>query len=249
MITLTILTKNEEKNIQDCILSFRAVKKISQILVIDDHSQDQTRKIAQNLGAKVIKRNLNGDFANQHNFANRKTKNNWIFSVDADERATPSLLKFLNKINLQSVTKAYSFYRQDLFLGKKLKHGENATNRFIRLFHKKYGKFNKPVHEIWSTSEPIQQTNAYILHQPHQNLTEFLTSINFYTTLRANFLYKNKKRIYLFEIFFYPIMKFLYNYLILLGFLDGIQGLIMALGMSFHSFLVRAKLWHLYQKN
>jgi glycosyltransferase involved in cell wall biosynthesis len=248
MITLTILTKNEEKNIKNCISSFKPASKISQILVIDDYSQDQTRKIAQSLGAKVVKRELGGDFSKQHNFAVQKAKNDWILSIDADERATPSLLKFLKNVNLDSGTKAFSFYREDIFLGKKLKHGENATNKFTRLFHKKYGKFHRPVHEVWLCSEPIQSTNVVILHHSHRDITGFLESINFYTTLRANYLYKNKKLTNLFEIIFYPLTKFLYNYILLLGFLDGTEGIIMALGMSFHSFLVRSKLWHLHQK-
>ncbi len=248
MITLTILTKNEEKNLENCINSFKDVQRISQILVIDDNSTDQTREIAKNLGAKVIKRGLDNDFSSQHNFVNKNTKNNWILSIDADERSTPSLVKFLNKVDLETQIKSYSFYRSDLFLGRKLKHGENATNRFIRLFDKRYGKFHFPVHETWVTNKPVQNTNHTIDHKPDRDISSFLKDINEYTDLRSNYLFKSKKRSSLIDIIIYPSIKFLYNYILLLGFLDGMPGLIMALGMSLHSFLVRSKLWHLNQK-
>lgn len=248
MITLTIITKNEEENIENCIQSFKKAKNISEILVIDDYSTDKTIDIARKLGAKVLKRHLDSDYSQQHSFANQKAKNNWILSIDADEQATPSLINFLAKFDPNCDTKAYSFYRTDIFLGQKLKHGENASNRFIRLFHKKHGRFVHPVHEVWKSTKPIQPINAHILHHSHKNLSNFLYSINRYTTIRANYLYKQKKSVSLFEIIIYPKAKFLYNYLVLLGILDKMPGLIMALGMSFHSFLVRAKLWHLHQK-
>jgi len=248
MITLTVITKNEEKNIKNCIQSFKNIKNISEILIVDDYSTDKTRDIAQKLGAKILKRHLDNDYSKQHGFANQKAKNNWILSIDADEQATPSLISFLDKFNPHRDIKAYSFYRSDIFLGQKLKHGENGSNRFTRLFHKKYGKFIHPVHETWKSTEPIQPTNALILHHSHQNLSNFLYSINRYTTIRSNYLYKQNTNVSFLEIIFYPKIKFLYNYLILLGILDKMPGLIMALGMSFHSFLVRAKLWHLHQK-
>jgi hypothetical protein len=74
-----------------------------------------------------------------------------------------------------------------------------------------------------------------------------MEKINFYSDIRAHELFQQKIHTNLFQIVFYPLGKFLYNYIVRLGFLDSTPGIIMALSMSFHSFLVRAKLWHLWQ--
>ena len=77
---------------------------------------------------------------------------------------------------------------------------------------------------------------------------KFLEEINFYTTIRAKELYEKKTEITLKDIILYPKAKFLLNFFLKLGFLDGLEGLIFAILMSFHSFLVRAKLWIYSQK-
>jgi len=82
-----------------------------------------------------------------------------------------------------------------------------------------------------------------IFHYPHQTISEFLKEINLYTTIRAEELYEDNSKISIKQIIFYPKAKFILNYFLKLGFLDGIEGLIFAILMSFHSFLVRAKLW------
>ena len=77
-------------------------------------------------------------------------------------------------------------------------------------------------------------------------MDEFIKKINYYSSLRAEELYGQGKNINVLEIMFVPALKFIYNYFINLGFLDGAAGFVYAFLMSFHSFLVRAKLWQYY---
>ena len=116
---------------------------------------------------------------------------------------------------------------------------------FLRFFNKKYGCFTGAVHEIWQSPKEIENKKIHIHHYPHQSLKSFIKKINFYSDIRAQELYDQNQKSSLFQIFFYPLGKFIQNYFFKLGFLDSTPGIIMALGMSFHSFLVRAKLWHL----
>lgn len=251
-ITLTLITKNEQDNISKNISWIKKCPIINEIIVVDDFSNDKTTDIlkdlnSKNLKVRIFKRNLNNNFSDQRNFAVSKCTNKWVFSIDADEYPSDIVINFINNLNTNSKL-VYAFKREDIFLGKVLKFGETSNISFIRLFNKNKGKYVGQVHEIWQTDQTIAYLKEKIIHQSHNDLKSFLNKINFYTTIRAQELYSQKIKTNLFQIIFYPILKFKINYIFKLGFLDSTQGIIMALCMSFHSFLVRAKLWHLYQK-
>ncbi len=103
------------------------------------------------------------------------------------------------------------------------------------------------VHEVWKGKGRIGELQNVLYHYPHPNISNFLQEINLYSDLRAHELYDKKTKIHTWQVVLYPKAKFFHNYILKLGFLDGIEGLIIAVMMSFHSFLVRGKLWYLYQ--
>ena len=251
-ISLLLITHNEEENIKKNFDWLDKCPEINEIVIVDNNSTDNTQKILKSLETKerkieILNRGLENNFSTQRNFGLSKTSNNWILWLDADEKPNRQLINFLNNFNFKT-NKAFSFKRNDTFLGHELKHGETANNIFIRLFNKNFGKFTGKVHEFWDTNQPIIKTNLIINHYPSQTLNQFLKKINFYTDLRAQELFEAKVKVNLFQIIFYPLAKFVQNYIFRLGFLDSTPGIIIALSMSFHSFLVRAKLWHLSQK-
>ena len=251
-ISLLLLTKNERENIKKYWTWLDQCPNINEIIVIDDNSTDDTTKELRKLAnshrqIKIYNRDLAGDFAQQRTFGLSKTTNHWTLWLDADESPGQELIEYINNIDT-SQYKAFSFKRNDIFLGKKLKHGETAHQDFVRLFHKDFGSFNGKVHEIWQPTSSVLKTNYAINHYSHPTLYPFLQKINFYSDIRAQELYSQKVKTGLLDIIFYPLAKFILNYFIRLGFLDSTPGIIMALSMSLHSFLVRAKLWHLYQK-
>ena len=104
------------------------------------------------------------------------------------------------------------------------------------------------MHEIWHVRGETGKLQNPIHHLPHNDVAQFLVKINRYSSIRAKFLYQNGVRSSIFQIIAYPKAKFVVNYFYKLGFLDGMEGLIMAMMMSFHSFLVRAKLWTLERR-
>lgn len=242
MTSVIIFTKNEEKNIEECL---KTLKWCDEVIVIDDYSKDKTREIAKKLGAKVFKHHLNNDFAQQRNFGLSKAKGDWVFFVDADERISSELVDEIIQEVKRGKYKAFVFKRQDFFMGKALKHGETAQVRLLRMA-KKGGRWIRPVHEIWQTKYKPKTLKNPILHYPHPSISQFLTQINFHSTLHAKALRKEGVNFSLFRLIFYPLAKFFQNYIWRLGFLDGTQGFIMAMMMSLHSFLARSKL---YAKN
>ena len=248
-ISILLLTKNEEKNLSKYWSWLDKAKRINEIIDIDDNSDDKTKEILKNLESKRIKvkifdRELGNNFSNQRNFGITKTTNNWILWLDADEKPSKALIRFLNHIdNLQY--KNYAFKRNDIFIDHELKHGENSRQYFLRFFNKNCGRFTGAVHEVWQTPKEIETRKIHIHHYPHQSLKSFIKKLNFYSDLRAQELFDQNQKSNLFQIIFYPLAKFVQDYFFKLGFLDATPGIIMALGMSFHSFLVRSKLWHL----
>jgi len=244
-ISAVILTKNEESNIKKVISDLRFC---DEILVIDDNSEDKTVNIAGELGVRVIPRKSLGDFAGQRNFAMEQAQNDWILFVDADERVSEKLKKeIIEKLTKDSnEIDAYYLKRRDFWWGRELKYGEVMRSRntgIIRLVRKKSGHWLGKVHEIFQTNQKTEQLTAFLDHYPHPDIKSFLSEINYYSTLRAKELLQKKTKTSLTVTVFYPLFKFILNYFLYLGFLDGSPGFVYAFMMSFHSFLVRAKLY------
>lgn len=246
MISAAVLTKNEEKNIVDCLesLSF-----CDEIVVIDDNSEDRTLEIAKKMGAKIFTNPLNNNFSQQRNFALSLAKNNWVLFVDADERVTPQLgEEIVNFVKNSNNNVGAYVKRQDVMWGKELKYGETGTKRFLRLAKKNAGRWVGSVHEEWIVQGDTISLNNSLIHYPHQSVAQFLKEINHYTDIRAAELFEKKVRVKWYSVIANPTVKFFQNYFFRLGFMDGLPGFIVSMLMSFHSFLVRGKLWLLWQK-
>lgn len=247
MISAVVLTKDEENSIIDCLESLNWCH---EIIVVDDFSQDRTIEIINNLKNKkitVFRRALNKDYSKQRNFGLSKANYEWILFVDADERVSPTLRdEILKATSERNNYDGYFIKRRDFIWGKELRYGETGNIKLLRLAKKNEGWWRGRVHEAWEVKGNIGQLNASLAHYPHQTITEFLREINFYTDIRAKELFDNGTKASWLSIILYPKAKFILNYFLKLGFLDGIEGLIMAILMSFHSFLVRSKLWKLW---
>ena len=241
-ISAVVLTRNEAKNIVDCIAN---LKFCSEVIVIDDYSSDETVNLAERSGAKVFFRKLNKDFASQRNFGLQKATCAWALFIDADEIVSPELASEINQVvNKPEIKRdGYFLKRQDILWGKKLKHGEFGTISLLRLAKKNVGKWKRTVHEYWDVKGKIGKLDNPILHFPHQTLREFTSDINWHSTLHASANHKEGKDSNIFKIIFFPKLKFINNWIIKGGFLDGIEGFVAALMMSFHSFLAWSKQW------
>jgi glycosyltransferase involved in cell wall biosynthesis len=247
-LSAVILTKNEEKNIERCL---KSLDFCDEIIIVDDSSTDKTlekiRKI--NPDAKILQRKLNNDFANQRNFGLEKSNNQWVLFIDADEVVSEDLRSEI--VSLKFDQDAYYLRRRDFFWGRELKFGETKKVRdlgIVRLVKKDSGKWMGNVHEVFYTAKNTGHLNGFLDHYPHTTLKEFIGDVNNYSQIRAEELYTRGVGTNIFEIVFFPLGKFIYNYFFNLGFLDGPAGFCYSFMMSFHSYLVRAKLYQLTNK-
>lgn len=241
-----VLTKNEEENIEECI---KTLDFCDEILIVDDNSDDETVKNAEQLNdprIKVYRRGLDNDFSSQRNFALEKAKNDYVLFIDADERISDKLREEI--LLLGPEFDGYFVKRLDTMWGRELKYGETGDIYLLRIGNKEKGRWEGSVHERWKIRGRTRKLRNSLKHQPHPTVSQFLSEINRYTDIRAEELFKKGIKSSFLSIIIYSKGKFLLNYIIKLGFRDGIQGFLNALFMSFHSFLVRGKLWLLWQK-
>ncbi len=189
-----------------------------------------------------------GNFAEKRNFGMAEVRGEWILFIDSDEEVSEELVTEIKRIVADEKTSKIAYYikRRDFWWGRELKWGEVLQARrkgFIRLIKKDSGRWIGAVHESFKSIGSVGQLNSFINHHPHPTISEFIADINFYSTLRADELFKQGKKTNVFKLIFFPTAKFLYTCIILLGFLDGAAGFVYSFLMSFHSFLVRSKLY------
>lgn len=243
-ISAVVLTHNNQATLP---VSLKSLGFCDEIVVIDDESTDETCDIAKKSGARVIPHPLKGDFAKQRNFGLAQVRQEWVLFVDSDEVVTPVLAKEIEEAVQKVDVQGFFLKRQDVLWGKSMQHGETQRVRLIRLAKKESGTWQRPVHETWNVRGVVGTLKNPLLHTPHPDVAHFLDDINTYSTINALHFFEIGKRASWWHIVAYPTGKFIQNYLWRLGFRDGMPGIIVALMMSFHSFLTRAKLWQLQQ--
>lgn len=242
-ISAVILTKNSERTLRRCLES---VSFADELIVIDDNSTDDTVNIAKSVKAKIFEQKLDGDFSKQRNLGISKASGEFVFFVDSDEFVSKELASEIQSSLKESPdTDGFLFKRHDIFLGRTLTHGEIGAVRLMRLGRKGKGVFEGAVHEVWKINGHIKEFQSPLLHYSHESVGSFIEDINVYSTIRAQELYENGEQSRFGDVVVFPAGKFLINMFYKKGFLDGIEGLIVAILMSFHSFLVRGKLWKL----
>lgn len=252
-ISAVVLYKDEEDTIDRCI---RSLSWCDEVILVDDYSTGEKLIKIKELfpSVKVFKNHLNDDFAAQRNFGLTKSGGKWIFFMDADETVDDKLKSEIlavtdNNYKSKSEINCYFLRRTDNIFGKTLKHGETSGVKLLRLGKKGKGIWRGKVHEVWEIEGEKGLLKYPISHYPHPTISAFLKSINRYTDIRARNLYVMGNKINILLVIAYPFGKFIYNFIFRLGFLDGMQGFVVSIFMSFHSFLVRSKLWMLRRDN
>lgn len=245
MISAIILSHNDCERIGKALES---VAWCDEVIVVDDNSSDGTDKIVKKHKAQFIVHSVNNDFAAQRNFALEKVKGEWALFLDSDEVVSKELASEIKKATQSEEYEGYFLKRQDFLFGKALKYGETANVKLLRLGKKGKGEWGRPIHETWNIAGNVGTLSSPLLHYPHQTITEFLADINNYSTMNAKYFYRSGVRVSWWHVLAYPVGKFLKDYVVLQGFRDGTCGAIVAIMMSFHSFLTRGKIFMMQKK-
>ena len=181
-ISAVIICTNEEKNIEDCL---KSVSWADEIVVIDGGSTDNTRELALKYTDKVYENKWEG-YAKQRTFSLGKVSNEWMFSLDADERCTEELTKeMLERLNADGEKySGYEMPRKSFFLGKWVKHCGWYPDYKLRLFRKDKVKLSDNlVHERYLIDGETGRLKNDILHYTVTSISEFMDKVNVYSTL------------------------------------------------------------------
>lgn len=240
-ISVVIITKNESLNIERCICSVRGW--VSEVLIIDSGSQDNTIKIAEKLGARVLELPWQG-FGPQKRQASHLTQYDWILSLDADECVSARLRdELISRFSSLDAKTGYFFPRRSWHLGRWICHGGWYPDRQLRLFHKAYSNWNEAlVHERVICPQSAEFEND-IEHFVFRSLSHQVQTNDRYSTLQAEEVMARGERFSLVRLMFKPIVKFVECYVVKLGFLDGLPGFIIAVGAGYSVFLRWCKVW------
>lgn len=238
-VSVLILAKNEEKFIGACLDSVKNFA--DEILVIDDGSTDRTADISRSKGAKVIAHALDGNWGAQQTFAIEQASCDWIFFIDADERATDQLSDHIKEIlRADDRSKAYAVARLSYFWGQPLRHGGWFPDYVTRLFPTAGSYVTGFVHpQIHHTcAEKDFPESAYLVHYPYRDWNHYFNKLNFYTTLAAKKAHEQGKTAGLLDMILHPLWASFRMYVLRGGFLDGRIGFVLA---GFHYFYTMAK--------
>jgi len=245
MISATIITLNEEKNIERLLQNLEGL--VDEIIIVDSGSTDKTLELAKKYHAKIFYREFD-NFSNQKNWAASKANEDWILSVDADEEIPLEL-----KVEIKEAVKSreyngYLIPRKNLILGKEIKYSRWSPDKHIWLWRKDAGNWVGEVHEEVMVGGKVGELQNSKIHNSHKNLSEFFESNNFYSTLLSQSMYKKGIKFSIYKMFWNSFFEFNVRFLYKLGFLDGWRGFVLAYSMSIYQLMVWVKLWDLEKK-
>jgi glycosyltransferase involved in cell wall biosynthesis len=246
-VSATIITLNEAEHIAGAIDS---VSWTDEVIVVDAGSTDDTVAIARSCGARVECRAWSG-WIDQKNFAASLARNDWVLSLDADERVAPELREELQQLlRTDPPIGAYRMPRVTFHLGRWIRTTDFYPDYQTRLYDRRAARWRgKYVHEsVALESGRPGQLRGELLHYSFRDLRDQLDRINKYSTLGARQMYEAGRRAGAWHLVIHPPAAFLRNYLLRRGIADGTAGLTISMLQAWSVFLKFAKLWELERK-
>lgn len=224
-ISAAIITFNEERNIERCILSLSDLA--DEIVVVDSFSKDRTKEICLKHGVKFIEHAFPGHIE-QKNYAIQQCSHDYVLSLDADEALSDELKASLFKIkNSSNPKKAYRFNRKTNYCGKWVNYSGWYPDVKIRLFHKDAGAWGgRNPHDSYlvKDSKDLEWLKGDLLHYSYYSVEEHLKQAQKFANIAAQAMYERGEKSNQFLVWIKPIAKFIRNYILKLGFLDGAVG-------------------------
>lgn len=247
-LTAIIPAGNEAHQIAKAVASVAFADEI--FVVVDTDSTDGTAEAAAAAAPGVrVEVHEYGYSAAQKNWAIPRASHPWVFLLDADERVTPQLRAEIEALMAAGPTAdAYWVRRENLYFGRVMRHGGWQTDSVIRLFRRECRYQDRRVHAEIEGYRAVGQLKGALLHDTFRSWEHYLSKLDRYTTWGAQQDFKDGKRAGFVNVALRPAFRLLKQYVVRLGFLDGIPGVIAAYLAVYGVFLKYAKLWDLERR-
>jgi glycosyltransferase involved in cell wall biosynthesis len=248
-LSVVMVACNEAEKIGSTLES--VVELADEIILVDSGSTDATLEIAESFGAKVkIFHEPWKGFAPQKNSAIDKATGDWILLLDADEVLTPELQQAISALLRSPEASAadapvtYLIARRNYQFGRWLRHGGYYPDPKRRLMRRGAGRVEDcPVNEEIQVQGLVGRLHGDMLHYAHTTIEDYIEHMNRYSSLGAEMT--GPRGFSIVNIILNPFFTFIYNYFFRLGFLDGLEGLLIHLYHSAYVSLKYAKVWEL----
>jgi glycosyltransferase involved in cell wall biosynthesis len=242
-ISVVIITFNEEKNIERCLSS--VVDVADEILIVDSFSTDRTKEICKQYNARFIQHKFDG-YIEQKNWATSNALYDHVLSLDADEELSEELKNSILQVKDNWTHDGYSFNRLTNYCGKWIKHTSWYPSRKLRLWDRRKGSWdgiNPHDKFIMVKGSTEKHVKGDLIHYSFYTISQQVNQINKFTDILAQAYHqRGLKPNYFWHIILHPMWRFVRDYFVKLGFLDGLYGLVVSLNSSFEVYLKYLKL-------
>lgn len=245
-LVVVILTKDEERNIEACIES---VAWADQVVVFDCFSTDRTVELARKRGATVMFHEWS-NYAAQRDAALAMVEGDWIFFVDADERATEAVAQEVRQVIKRDDVAGWWVPRRNYIWGKWIKHAGWFPDYQLRLLRRGRARYDptRPVHELVLLDGPEAYLENPLIHYNYRTVGQFLQKQDRYADYEANILLQQGVRPSLHKYISRPLHEFWRRYVTLEGYKDGAHGLLLSLLLAYYTFQVYVRLRRLWKR-
>ncbi len=240
-LSVCILTRNEEARITDCIHS---VAWADDVLVLDDESQDKTRQLASDLGARVIQRKMDVE-GTHRNFGIQQGRHPWVLSLDADERVSPELAQEIQAVlSNQPPCNGYTIPIKT-YLGKRwIQHSGWYPAPKLRLFLKEKFRYeDASVHPRAFMPDPCGHLTKDIIHYSFKDFADFFRKLNNQTTLEARKWIQDGRKMSTGRALRKTVDRFLRSYILRKGYKEGFLGFMVSFIGGLYQLMTYAKYW------
>jgi len=246
-ISAFMITKNEAAKIDACLDSLGWA---DEIIVVDDLSSDGTDDICRHRGVRIKQRPFTG-FKDQKSYAMSLTTHDWVLEIDADERVSPEMKESILSLGPADFASndCFEFKRLTNFWGKWIRHSSFYPDYKGRLYNKHNGVWSKGnVHERFIPTGTTRRLAGDIIHDQNLDLLTYLQRTARYANLSALDLHAQGKLVKWHHVSIRPFYTFLYRYVVRLGFLDGMHGLVISVMGGIGTFLKYMRLYELQKR-
>ncbi|MCG3175937.1 MAG: hypothetical protein MOGMAGMI_00874 [Candidatus Omnitrophica bacterium] len=243
-ISVVVITKNEAGRLRPCLES---VAWADEIIVVDDHSTDATVAVAREYTPRVYERRM--DIEGKHrNYAYALASNEWVLSLDADERVTPELAREIAELfSGKPDCNGYAIPRRNHIGDYWARYGGMYPSAQLRLFRKDKFKYDElaEVHPQAYMPDPRGQLKSDILHYTYRDFTDAIAKLDRQTDLEALKWYRERRKVGAFSALRKSVDRFWKAYYGKKGYKDGVIGLFLAVNAGMYQFLSFAKYWEM----
>jgi len=242
-LSVVVITKNEENNIAECLASVRGWA--DEIIIVDDESRDRTVSMAEGFTDRIFQRRMDNE-GKHRNWAYAQAKNEWVLSLDADEKVSDELKNEITAVLKDTKFHAFSIPLRNYIGNYWVRHSSWYPAGKLRLFMKSRFRYEEvEVHPKVFLDGETGHLSKDIIHKGYPDFEHFLASLNRQTTLEARKWIATGRKMSAGRALWRTLDRFPRSFIGKKGYKDGFIGFMIAFFASLYQLMSYAKYWEM----